>query len=159
MLCLVLFPINRDETSLTPGQQIPCCVSNLPFMIQLPALVARDKSLHDNFRVHRNRPLVLNAQIRRHRMFPAEPGGLAHDLVQQHGNDSAVQEARTALIFLAEGKMADNSLALVVLFERELHPMGVPAATAKTHIIGFRIESHEFPLVSPAGQAPTYQDT
>jgi hypothetical protein len=156
-LCRVLFPIDDNESSFTPGEQISRRASNFPLMIQLAALAARHKSLHDNFRIHTNGSLVLDAQVRRDRVLPVKAGRLAHNLIQQQGNDPAMEKARTALVFLAQAKTPHNALALVILFERKVHAAGVGSAAAKAWILRFGIDSHfglfEAPLATASNSS------
>jgi hypothetical protein len=45
---LILGAVDDHEPSLAPRQQLSCFVANFPFMIQLPPISARHKSLDDD---------------------------------------------------------------------------------------------------------------
>jgi hypothetical protein len=71
-----------------------------------------------------------------------KPGRFAHGFVQQQGDDSAVKEARAALVFFSQAEATHDALARVILFERELHSSRVCAAAAEAWVIEFWIELH-----------------
>jgi hypothetical protein len=137
-----LFRVNDDKTTFATGEQVPCFVSDLPFMIQLTAIAARDKSLDDNFLAHPDWALIFDVQVGGNGDLCMKTCRLAHDFVQQQRNDPAMHEARTALVLLAEAKTADDPLARVILFERKLHAPRVRAAASEAHVIWFGIKSH-----------------
>jgi hypothetical protein len=141
----VFFPIDYDKASLTTRQNIARRISNFTFMIQLTPIPARDKSLDHNLLVHTDGPEVFHAQIRRDCVFPVKPGRLAHGFVEQQGDDPAMEKARTALIFIAELKPADDALTRIILFECKFHAPGICAATAKARVLRFGVESHRAP--------------
>jgi len=71
--------------------------------------------------------------------------GLAHDFIEQQGDDSAVEKSGTALVFIAELKTSDDTLACVILFERKLHAARVCATAAKAPVFGLGIKFHLAP--------------
>ena len=113
-------------------------------MIQLTAITARHKSLDNDLLVYTDRPKVLDAEVCRDGVFRMEPACLAHDFVQQHGDDSAVKKSGAALVFIAELKTSNDALVCVILFERKLHPARVCAAAPKASVSRFGINSHVF---------------
>jgi hypothetical protein len=75
-------------------------------------------------------------------MLGAKPGDLGHHFVQQQRNNSTVDKACSALVFLAEAETANHPLTLVILFERQVHAARVRDATAEAMIPDVRIEYH-----------------
>ena len=78
-------------------------IADLPFMIQLPALAADVETLDVELFVHADRLQILDGQLGRDGAHVAEAADLAHDLVQHRGDDAAVNEAVSALIFRRPG--------------------------------------------------------
>src|ERR1700682_925150 len=114
-------------------------------MIQLTAIAARHKSLDDDLLVHLDRPEILDAQVRRDGVFRVEPACLAHNFVQQHGDDSTVKKSRAALVFLAEVKTSDDTLARVILFKGKLHSARVCPSAPEACVFRLGIKFHFAP--------------
>src|ERR1700681_4570799 len=114
-------------------------------MIQLTAITARHKSLDNDLLVYTDRPKVLDAEVCRDGVFRMEPARLAHDFVQQHGDDSAVKKSRAALVFIAELKTSDDALARVILLEGQPHAARVRSAAPEASVSRFGIKSHLVP--------------
>ena len=106
----VLFRIDHHKASLASRQQVACSIANLTFMIQLTAITARDKSLDDDFLVHADRAEILDAQVGGNGVFSVKSGCLAHHFIEQQGDNATVNETRSSLIFVAETKVADDTL-------------------------------------------------
>src|SRR5450631_812164 len=141
----IFFPVDNHESTFPASQQFPGLVANLPFMIQLTALAARDKSLHHDFRVCGDRPLVLHAKFRRDGVFGMKAARFAHRFIEQQGNNSPVQKTGPALIFFSQAKAPHNALERIVLLEGQLHSARVRPAATKAWVIGFWIELHISP--------------
>jgi len=115
-------------------------------MIQLSAVAAGHKSLHHDFRVGANRPLVFHTQLRRNGMLRVKPSRLPHGFIQKQGNDPAMKKARAALVLFSQTEPPHNALPRVILFECQPHAARVGAAAAEAGIFGFWIESHRAPV-------------
>jgi hypothetical protein len=135
-----LCPVDDHKPALAPGEQVPCFVSNLPFMIQLTAIAARHKSLDDNLLPYPDRALVLHVQVRRNGVLGMKACRLAHHFIQQQRDDSAVHKSRPALILFAKLKSADDPLACIILVERKLHAPHIRAAASEAPVIRLGIE-------------------
>ncbi len=111
-------------------------------MIQLTAIAAGHKSFHDDVHVCTNRLFVLHAQFRGDGVLGVKSGRFTHSFVQKQGDDPAMKEARTALVFFSDPETTHDTLARVVPLKGEMHPAGVCAAASKARVIGFWIELH-----------------
>src|SRR5580700_9105743 len=116
-------------------------------MIQLAAVAAGHKSLLHDSRVHSDRLLVFDAQVRCDRVRGVKTGRLAHGFVQKQRDDPAMKKARAALVLFSQAKTSHDALSRVILFESEAHPARVRAAATKAGILGFWIEPHGAALI------------
>jgi hypothetical protein len=135
-------PVDNHESPFTAGEQFSSLVPNLSFMIQLTAIAAGHKSFHDDVHVCTNGLFVLHAQLRRDGVLGVKSGRFAHSFVQKQGDDPAMKEARTALVFFPDPEATHDTLPRVVPFKGETHPSRVRAPASKARVIGFWIELH-----------------
>jgi len=108
-------------------------------MIQLTAVAPRNKSLHNNFLADANRTEVFDAQVGCDSVFRMKPASLAHDFVQQNGDDSTMKKSGPALVFIAELKTSDDALARAIYIEGKFHAPRVRSAAAEALVFRFGI--------------------
>jgi hypothetical protein len=144
----VLFRVNNDKPAFASGEQVPCLVSNLPFMIQLTAIAARHKSLDYNFLPCADRTLKFHAKVRRDGALSVETRRLAHDFIEEQCNDPAVKKPGASLVFFAQPEAPHDTLAGVILFERQMQATRVRPATSEAPVVRLRIKSHLAPYTS-----------
>src|SRR5262249_51691861 len=91
-----------------------------------------------DLRVRRHRLAILNIQLRGDRPFLRQLRNFSHHLIQQHGDDPAMDKACSAAVPRTEYKLAGRTARLPVHLKRELHPKSVSASTAETMVSRIR---------------------
>jgi len=88
---------NLDKQPLALGQHGSVGAEDAGFCPVLAAFIPRDAAFQEERLAGGNRPQVVNLHVACHGDEAARTYGLAHGLVDQGGDDAAVQVARVAL--------------------------------------------------------------
>src|SRR3989442_166446 len=98
-----IFSLPRDhhESALAPRKNLPSLIPNLAHQKKIASFLSRLVALDDNLLVHAHGLQVFHVQLRRHRANLAKPANLAHRLVQQQRDNSAMRKSSSALVPLA----------------------------------------------------------
>ena len=94
------FPLAKTSTS---------CVENPGFAPVFAALAANQAALHANLRSRGYWPKVVDLHPAGHGRQPPRANGLAHDLVQQRGDDAAMQVAGRTLETVRNRRKANHA--------------------------------------------------
>jgi hypothetical protein len=124
-----------DKESLAPSQCGPFSVNNLCFGPVFAALAADYAALQANGRAGGNRAAVVDLDVAGHGSKTQCADGLAHDFVEQCGDDAAVQIAGVAFECIRNRHKADDRSVLGEK-EFELQTAGVCRAAAEAAVAG-----------------------
>src|ERR1700721_426950 len=102
--------------------------------MQIAAVFFDFMRFDDQILVYRNWADVFDCELGGDGANAAEAIDFAHGLVENEGDDAAVDESATALIFGSEFECAADSARGVVLLVRQLHAARVCAAAAEAGV-------------------------
>jgi hypothetical protein len=127
--------IYRYKQSAAACQHFPFFIQNLGHVDVLPSLHADLARFHPQRPMQRHGPQIFHRHLRRERHHMAVFIHLAHRLVEDGRNDSAVAVSGRSGVALAQPEAADETVALLVIGEPQLHAVGIVSAASEAVVL------------------------